>query len=487
MTKIIILNNKKCQFVTDDEKLFKKLYRLLSFSVPGYQYSPAFQNGWNGTTYLMTKGGKFDLGLLEKVKLFLNENNYEYHIQDDRIPKIINESLDISQSLEKHNLIPREHQIRVRNLIDHHDRGIIRAATGAGKTLMTALITAKLNKSTIIYVIGLDLLHQFHQLFSKLFDEKIGYIGNGVCDPARITIASIWTIGRSLSLEKKDIVSDDEIIDEEEMSLSNNAKITILLKQTKLHIFDESHVVTTSTIAEIYKNIDPEYIYGFSGTPFRDDGSDLQINGILGEQIINISASELIEKGLLATPIIKFVTVPKLHLTGSQYLSVYKEYIVENDIRNNLIVDNIKELLNKKYTPLVLFKQVKHGNILLEKILNMGIKCGMLYGNDSLDRRNEVKQMLLDKEIDVILASTIFDLGLDLPELSGLVLCGSGKSSIRALQRIGRVLRMIPNKKYAAVVDFYDQAKFLKKHSQIRHNVYSSENGFKIVKSKEMK
>ena len=115
------------------------------------------------------------------------------------------------------------------------------------------------------------------------------------------------------------------------------------------------------------------------------------------------------------------------------------------------------------------------------------IKFEMLYGNDSLDRRTKVKKMLVDKEIDVILASTIFDLGIDLPELNSLVLCGGGKSSIRCLQRIGRVIRKFKGKKIAAVVDFFDQAKFLKQHSIKRCEVYSSEKGFKVIKCKEMK
>jgi|SRR6185436_1560924 len=486
-TKITILNNKKCQIISDDVAMLKKLHRHLSFKIAGAEYSAAYQNGWSGITYLLSKNGKFDLGLLEKVKIFLDKSFISYSIEDTRKPKIINEELDISNNLKKYDLIPREHQLRIKEITSTYDRGIIRAATGAGKTLCAALITAKINKPTIIYVIGLDLLDQFYKLFSKLFDEEIGYIGNGVCNPARITIASIWTIGRALNLDKNTITDDEIELSEKDIDENNSAKIISLLKQTKLHIFDESHVVTTSTITEIYKNIDPEYIYGFSGTPFRDDGSDLQINGILGEQIINVPASELIEKGLLAKPIIKFVTVPKMLTLGTQYLSVYKDYIVENEVRNDIIINNIKDLLKKKYTPLVLFKQIKHGNIIFEKMVAQGIKCGMLYGNDSLEKRNEVKYMLLSKEIEVILASTIFDLGLDLPELSGLVLCGGGKSSIRALQRIGRVLRMIPGKKIAAVVDFYDQAKFLKKHSHIRQKVYESEPGFKIIKSKEMK
>lgn len=483
---IIILNNKKCQIVTDNNVLLKKIHNYLSFKLTGIEYTPAYQNGWNGFTYLLSKNNKFNYGLLNKVKFFLEKNNIIYTIEDKRSLKTINLELDIKDNLKKYNLIPRDHQIRICEAAYSTDRGIIRAATGSGKTLCTALITAKINKPTIIYVIGLDLLDQFYKLYSKLFEEPIGYIGNGKCNIERINIASIWTIGRSLKLENKDIIDEDDNNSEKELDESNQIKILNLLNNTKVHIFDESHIVTTGTITEIYKNIDPEYIYGFSGTPFRDDNSDLQIHGILGEQIIDVSASELIELGLLAAPLIKFYTVPKMSV-GSAYTAVYKEYIVENDIRNNLIIKLSKELIDKKYTPLVLFKQIKHGDILFEKLQDANIKCDMLYGNDSLDKRNEIKDRLVKKEISLILASTIFDIGLDLPELNALILCGGGKSSIRALQRIGRVIRSSPGKKYAAVVDFYDQVKFLKKHSLIRCSVYSSEKGFKVIKSKEMK
>jgi hypothetical protein len=484
MNKIVIINNKKCQIFLEDQAELQKLRKFLSFKATGVEYTPAYKNGWNGITYLLTKSNKFDLGLLNKVKDFLQQEKINFTLEDNRLQKTINLPIDISKRLEEINMIPRDHQLRILDCVDKFDKGIVRAATGAGKTLATALITAKLNKPTIIYVIGLDLLDQFHKLFSKIFDEKIGWIGNGICDPQRITIASIWTIGKALNVES---ILDDEDDSQEKDEPQNHEKIIKCLSQAKLHIFDESHIVTCSTILEIYKHIDPESVYGFSGTPFRDDNSDLLINGILGEQIVNVSASELISKQLLAMPIIKFYSVPKKHGLGMQYQSVYKDYIVENVERNNMIINVIKEMLEKKYTPLVLFKQIKHGNIISELLSENGVKFEMLYGNDSLERRASVKQMLINKEINVILASTIFDLGVDIPELNALVLCGGGKSSIRCLQRIGRVIRLHKNKKYAAVADFYDQARFLKQHSLKRFEVYSSEDGFKVIKCKEMK
>jgi len=487
MTKLIILDNKKCQIFSDDAALIRRLRVKLSFKMAGVEYTPAYKNGWSGITYLLSKNNKFDLGLFHKVKEFLAYNAVNYTIEDLRPPKEIFAPIDLSETLAKYGFSPYDHQLRILNAIDQHDRGIIRAATGSGKTNCIAMVTAKLNKPTIVYVIGLDLLDQFHKLFSKLFNEEIGYIGNGICDPKRITIASIWTVGKALNLDDKSILQDEEEELSEEAAVTNHDKILNCLSEAKVHILDECHVATTKTINEIYKNIDPEYIYGFSGTPFRDDNTDLLINGVLGEQIIDVSASELIEKGLLAQPVIKFIAVPRMSATTAPYQTVYKDYIVDNVERNDLIVKAVQDLLNKKYTPLVLFRQIRHGNILLELMQNAGIRCAMLYGDDPLDRRSEVKDMLINKEINVILASTIFDLGVDIPSLSALVLCGGGKSSIRALQRIGRIIRKFTGKKHVAVVDFYDQVKFLKKHSMRRYTIYSSEQGFRVIKCKEMK
>ena len=85
-----------------------------------------------------------------------------------------------------------------------------------------------------------------------------------------------------------------------------------------------------------------------------------------------------------------------------------------------------------------------------------------------------------DGNIQVLIASKIFDQGIDIPELDALILAGSGKSSGRALQRIGRVIRKSPGKKKAIVVEFFDNCKYLRDHSEARIKVYKSEPGFNI-------
>lgn len=484
VSQIIILDNKYAKFICADQKIFNKLKLYLSFKAEGVEYTAAYKNGWNGITYLIDNDGVFASGLLDKVKDFCKKHYIAFNIIDKRIIETKSNPLDLSPVLLKHGFEVRDYQQRAVDAAYATNKGIIRAATGSGKTLISSLLTAKLNKPTILYVIGLDLLKQFHELYSLLFDEKIGFIGNGICDIQRINIASIWSISSALR-GKADVFNDDEISDKElPPSLQQTKDIINMLKATKVHIFDESHVATTETIKSIFNIIDPQHIYGLSGTPFRDDGSDMLVNGILGEQIVEISASELIKKEFLAQPLIKFVRVPKTYENnGNTYQSVYKDYIVENNIRNNLIVKSVTDLTNLKYQVLVLFKTIQHGKNISSMLSAAGIEHEYLSGQDSLEKRVAVKKNLLSKTSNVLVASTIADIGVDIPSLSALVLGGGGKSSIRALQRIGRVIRKYPGKKCAAIVDFYDDVKYLKIHSKKRYKIYKNEPGFVLMKN----
>lgn len=479
MNKLIIKDNKYCKIDSTDKDFLSKLRKKFSYRMEGYEYTPQYKAyGWNGITYVINKAGEFPIGLIDQFKEFALEHSFIYDIEDNRVSNIKYIERDISPRLNELKLIPRDYQLRTIDECVKNNRGIIRAATGAGKSLITAMITAKFNQPTVLYVISLDLLSQMHTLFSSIFDEKIGWIGNGICDPQRITIATIWTVARSLDVKGK-AVSDDEFKeeDQEELDETKKEKIKKCLANAKVHMIDECHISATNTIATIYKNINPERLYGLSGTPYRDDGSDILIEGILGKKIVDISIKELIEKKVYVQPVIKFIKVPPLYVESSTYQGVYKEYVVENKVRNTLIIDNCEKLVNKKYQVLILYKNIAHGKILAEMAEDKGLNYALLSGTDKLDKRDEVKEQLLNKELDVLIASTIIDIGVDIKTLSALILAGPSKSYIRCLQRLGRICRQAPNKNTCAVLDFYDDVKFLKNHSKIRKDIFSSEPG----------
>jgi len=251
INKIIIHDNKTCQILLEDQQLLNLLRSTFSYKESGVEYSPAYKNGWSGITYLISKKGMFFSGLLDQVSSFLKDRKIYFELEDLRTPITVNNPIDLSEKLIKLGLVPRDYQTKTVDACFNNRKGIVRSCTSSGKTVTMALLTAKLNKPTIIYVIGLDLLKQTHDLFTELFDEKIGYLGDGVCDIQRINIATIWTIGSALKIKKQDIVSEDN--GTEKFTESQSSKILALLKDTKVHIFDESQQIVCSTIAHIKK------------------------------------------------------------------------------------------------------------------------------------------------------------------------------------------------------------------------------------------
>jgi superfamily II DNA or RNA helicase len=489
MAKILIKGHNSQIAEESDVEHILALDKHLSFFVLGAEHTAAYRGffnksgdfvRWDGRKKLLTPSLTFPTGLVERVRDFYQNAGRSLEVIDQRPAKSVGNPKDILPRLRKMGKEPYPYQMDVISVIEKNDRGIIKMATGAGKSVVAALVTAHLGKKTVIYVIGKDLLHQFHALFSSIFEEKIGIIGDGLCEIHDINVASIWTVGQALGMDKKNILLDGDD-DEEKLSAGKYVDIVKMIKEAKVQIIDECHMSACETIQQIFKKTSAEHIYGLSGSPWRDDGADLLIESILGRYIINISASSLIEGGYLAQPLIRFrIVPPPTQPLDKNYPSVYKRYITENTVRNNLILEAAQILVGKGYQALVLFSSLKHGR-LLYKLFSQHMECVILDGSNSKEERDLVKERLASGEVKCVLASRIFDVGVDLPSLSGLVVASGGKSTVRALQRVGRIIRKYPGKKQAVVIDFVDQAPFLLEHSKARYRIYTSEEGFNVT------
>jgi len=510
MSKLIVDTNTRCHLEDEDDVGFLwELDKELSFDVQGAQHTTAFKRGWmdpfegkyvrwDGAEKLLEESNlSFPIGLRHRVEELYNRSNRKLEVVDNRPKKSIKKWHSYSEVIEQLQIIhkiPYPYQIQALNTAIQHDRGIIRVATGGGKTLIAALIVANIGKKAIVYVVGKDLLYQIHKFFECLFPfANVGIIGDGKCNIGDINVASVWTVGCALGIQKGKVLyeSDD---DEAKMEPAKYEQIRQMMKDAKVNILDECHVAACQTIQEIAKHINPEYLYGMSASPWRDDGADLLIESLLGQNIVNISASQLIRDGFLVKPVIKFKRVPKMSGLKKNFQTIYKNYVVENEVRNKMVEDSAVSLVSKGYKTLVLYNSVRHGKILHDQISKQ-IPCILLSGKDSQKTRLQARDSLNDNKTGCIIASRIFDIGIDMPFLSGLVVAGSGKSSVRALQRIGRVIRRhffynqriknMDRKRLAAVVDFVDDAAYLKEHAQARRRIYSSEEEFDIKWSKK--
>ena len=248
---------------------------------------------------------------------------------------------------------------------------------------------------------------------------------------------------------------------------------------------------------------DAYYRVGVSATPWRSDGADLLIDAVCNKQRpeTKISASDLIQKNYLVPCTIYWIKQHKI-VNGKNYNNVYKEAIVNNMDRNLNIVQIAYQMRKTKDSIiLILIQRVEHGEILLELLkryipsnsftvnaagINGRIQkvrvneIEFLSGDDNALKRNAVLEAVRNKQCKILLGTTIFDEGLDLPAADCLILAGAGKSSTRALQRIGRVLRKHPGKQRAYVYDFLDMTPMFRRQASARNKLYKSEPEFAL-------
>lgn len=263
---------------------------------------------------------------------------------------------------------------------------------------------------------------------------------------------------------------------------------------------DEAHQLGARVIYDTVTRIPAVNKYGFSASPWRDDGADLMIEAATGPVIFRVPPRRLVEEGFLMAPEIHVIDTSPWWTSAawgsvcamcgkqwlkwtrecdcgcrsfrSQFTDAYRVEIVENPFRNQNIAQHV-QLLNRP--TMVLVKQVKHGRHLAALIPNSIFLSGKMRGIN----RQKIFDKVRTGEQQVIICTTIADMGMDLPNLEALVLAGGGKSSTRHLQRIGRVVRVAPGKATPIVIDFDDTHihSWFEKHARARRKIEHEEWG----------
>jgi len=477
----IILGNVNCRIVGNiEEHIRLELDGQMSYRMAGYEFMMYKSNnfgGWDGRFRLFQKNKTFPIGLLSLAKSILDKNSIDYVVQDNRDSVLYGSPLD----MQSDDFIPRDYQLDILEKALEFGSGIVRSATGSGKTAVIAMLCAKYNVSTIVYVIGIELLYQMKDTIEELYGIECGLVGGGHCDPSKkVTIMTVWSAMSAFDKKCK-VIDNDSTQDSARKNKKLNKRLIVeKVRGAELIVIDECQYAASETVQFLHKESrSARHRFLFSGTPWRDSGDDILIESVGGPKFYDLNATKLIDSGYLVPPEIHFINVPSLRGVGSKYHDVYKNYIVENKERNDLICNAAKKLVKSGKKVLILVVRVGHGNILAEE-LGDEFRVEFLDGKRSGADRMSAIDSMKSGELDILVASKIFDQGVDIPELDALILAGSGKSSGRALQRIGRVIRTNPGKSRAIVVEFFDNCKYLREHSLKRIDIYKSEPGFLI-------
>lgn len=343
-------------------------------------------------------------------------------------------------------------------------RGVFSIPPRGGKTIIEAGIVSAVDKPSLLLVDRDFLLVQHYKEYQDC-GLDVGAYG------------APESLERDLS--KKHIIAMVQSITS--ALRSKDQAVLDMLQSRDVIMADEAHhAVNSETWKRIFMECPASYRFGFSGTPFKTSaikGSDFNpldfwLIGCCGPAIMTVKAEYLKDRGYLSESLAYMVKVEKPWLGKIQnYGSVYKQAVVGNPYRNMLAAKIIKRMVQHGRKVLALVVQIEHGKTMLQALDQIGVPALFSAGGGKLYRIHEGQviqdgdskqalQDLKDGKLQVLVGSSIFDEGINVPSLDGLVILSGGRSEQRTIQRVYRGLTAAAGKGTSVIVDFYDETHF---------------------------
>lgn len=405
-----------------DPKVEAALFNRMKYKRMGAEYMP--NPAWAWVKLYNRKQKKFPIGLTHIAEPVLTQ----WKVKTGEDYQILSEA-EITGFCFNNELDLRDYQMDAIKHLYVNNGGILCMPTGSGKTrTMLGFFKNVKYKNALIVVPSIELKNQWLQEL-----EKYGI-------KARVETYQYLFLHK-LGLENHDIV-----------------------------VFDECHHVSARTIYSVAMSCSKAITIGLSATPYRIDGHDMKIHAALGKIVYQVKLKTLQDKEYLCRAKVNLIDLQEFDPEPyDSYHEIYDTWIVNNNERNEKIID-IAETQPDKRTTLILIDKIAHGALLSKKLLERDIPHLFVYG-ESKDRKQKLEEINQGKH-NLIIASNIYGEGVDIPRLHTLIIAAGGKSSIKIVQQTGRLLRMFPGKEKAVIYDFIDSGKYLEEHYEERLKIY---------------
>lgn len=343
----------------------------------------------------------------------------------------------------------RNHQQGIPESYRKAEEGIFRCGTGFGKTVLALKLAELTGQKTLIIVFRGNIFNQFVVEVEKYFGYKPGIIKGNKCEIKGITIGMIGTLRNRL-----------DVIDPNEFGLV---------------IYDECHTAIPDKTREVAEFFNSKYRYGMTGTCDRTDGR--------GEAISFIFGDILVDKDYFKSDPIVHITPYTGHILMSEYYEIVEDQ-VNDDKRNEMIVDIIQEEVNSGRKILVLTKRIFHYEIIAKKLKDRGVKLVDTVVSGVNEKETKEKMEAWRKgtlDFNCICATTsIFAVGTDIPRLDTLVIACEMKSHVLLQQASGRILRLFEGKPTPKIIDVWDMGNPILKNQGVQRQKTYKKLGWEI-------
>jgi superfamily II DNA or RNA helicase len=416
-------------------------------------------------------------------------------------PKDYAEKLDLSRITKNYvtGMTLFDHQHGALHALLACVNGCVRLPTGSGKTLVIAVgarfLWEECKMRSLVITSRRDLIGQTIRAFNKVYggDLRVGQAGDGIKDfeGAHVVVGSAQTmIGYAPRVKKTK---------KGMRAIPADEGLATILRTFQVLWMDECHRSSSDSWTTIASASRAVRRYGLSGTPLKNnDLVDARMMGCTGPLRFSVQSDELVGIGLCAKP--RIVMLMSENISGPDlpsqirvftnsktgksirvtvpmpYKEAYVKGYVENVHHNTAVIRATAWLADNGRKVLLIARRKEHFLTLKKMLEDQGIEFTAAWGETATSDRERAKNDFIKSNGSVLLATTIFDEGTDIPGIDAIVLAEGVKVNTNSLQRLGRGMRKKDGWNEVWVIDIVPTChKTLMEHSLARCETYEDE------------
>ncbi|MBA6326732.1 DUF3427 domain-containing protein [Colwellia sp. MB02u-6] len=348
---------------------------------------------------------------------------------------------------------PHSHQqtilekLQVERNLHNRYRNLVVAATGTGKTIISAFDFARFYtknpKAKFLFIAHREeILKQALGAYrGVLKNSAFGelWVGNNKPSKYQHLFASIQSLNNQLNSHTEQLALSKDYFD--------------------YIVIDEVHHISASSYRTVLKHFSPQILLGLTATPERHDGTDI-LSDFCNVIAAEIRLPEAINQRHLS-PFQYFgidddTDLTKISWSKGRYdIAELTHLYTYNDQRVLRIIQSLQEVVTdiSQMRALAFCVSKEHATFMAQKFTLHNITCGVLTSDNSSEREIQ-QQRLKSKQINVLFVVDIFNEGVDIPELDTLLFLRPTESLTIFLQQLGRGLRLTENKECCTILDF---------------------------------
>ena len=358
----------------------------------------------------------------------------------------------------------RDEQLDAINALMTFSNGVLSATTAFGKTVTAAALIARRKTNTLILVHSKALLMQWHERLSEFLDidfteeeiskkrgRKKAFSPVGCLDSTSNTLHGVIDIALM-------------------QSCFENDEVKPFVKEYGMVIVDECHHVSSITFENVLKHVTAHYVYGLTATPIRKDGLQPIIFMQCGPIRFFADAKAQIQKQSFQRYLVPRFTSYRPVTDDKQSFTALSQSLAESEIRNNLIIEDVLNVVAAGRTPIILTARTSHVELLAEMLKQHVANIIQLTGEGTAKNKRETLQKLQDipKDAPLVIVATgkYVGEGFDYPRLDTLFLALPISWKGLVAQYAGRLHRENEGKKDVRIYDYIDI------HEPVCENMY---------------